>query len=111
VAKKTVRQKHIPQRTCVGCHEVEPKRSLIRIVRGVSGVEIDLTGKHAGRGAYLHDQRSCWEKGLKGSLARALKTELTSDERQQLAAFAQSLDMFGSSDQNAKGMVVPQEGE
>jgi uncharacterized protein len=111
VAKKSIKQKHIPQRTCVGCHEVEPKRSLIRIVRGLSGVEIDLTGKRSGRGAYLHDQRSCWEKGLKGSLAHALKTELTADERQQLAAFALSLDKLGSSDQAGAEIVVPQEGE
>jgi len=95
----------------VGCHEVEPKRSLIRIVRGLSGVEIDPTGKRAGRGAYLHDQRSCWEKGLKGSLAHALKTELTSDERQELAAFALSLDRLESSDQAAREMIVPEEGE
>ena len=52
---------------------------------------VDPTGKSSGRGAYLHDLRSCWEKGLKGSLAHALKTELTQEERDRLAAFAQAL--------------------
>jgi predicted RNA-binding protein YlxR (DUF448 family) len=52
---------------------------------------IDSTGKMAGRGAYLHQQRSCWELGLKGALASALKVELTNEEREQLSTFALSL--------------------
>jgi hypothetical protein len=68
-----------------------PKRSLIRIVRGANGVQIDVTGKLAGRGAYLHNQRSCWEKGLKGMLAHALRTELTPEERNRLLDYADSL--------------------
>ncbi len=90
-ASKTVRRKHVPQRTCVGCRAVLPKRSLIRVVRGPGGVQIDPTGKLAGRGAYLHNLRSCWERGLKGSLTGALKVELTSEERTQLAAFMATL--------------------
>jgi hypothetical protein len=43
-------QKHIPQRTCVGCREVLPKRALIRVVRTAEGVRIDATSKLAGRG-------------------------------------------------------------
>jgi predicted RNA-binding protein YlxR (DUF448 family) len=91
VAKKTARKKHIPQRTCVGCREVLPKRSLIRIVRTPDGVQVDPVGKIAGRGAYLHNQRSCWERGLKGALAHALKIELTEEERGRLTAFAETL--------------------
>ena len=72
------RVKHVPQRTCVGCRTVMPKRQLVRIVRTADGVLVDPTGKRAGRGAYLHDRRSCWEAGLQGSLARALKVELDS---------------------------------
>lgn len=88
MAKKIVRRKHTPQRTCVGCHEVLPKRTLIRIVRNPQGVQVDASGKMAGRGAYLHDRQSCWEKGLKGALAQALKTNLSEEERSQLLAFA-----------------------
>jgi len=54
-------------------------------------VLVDPTGKRAGRGAYLHDRRSCWEAGLHGSLARALKTELTTADRERLQAFAATL--------------------
>jgi len=83
-AKKAVRQKHIPQRTCVGCREVLPKRSMTRIVRSPEGIQIDPTGKMSGRGAYLHDRKSCWQAGLKGALAKALQVELSPEDRQSL---------------------------
>jgi hypothetical protein len=70
---------------------VLPKRSLIRIVRLPEGIQVDLTGKQAGRGAYLHDQRGCWERGLKGSLASALRVELTASDRERLMAFMATL--------------------
>jgi len=44
-----------------------------------------------GRGAYLHDRRSCWERGLKGALAHALKTELTLQDRGNLSEFMATL--------------------
>ena len=81
----------MPQRTCVGCRLTLPKRSLIRVVRRTDGVHIDPTGKQPGRGAYLHNARSCWERGLKGALANALKTELTVDDRSRLTNFLGSL--------------------
>ena len=75
----------------MGCRAVMPKRTLVRLVRRPEGVQIDLTGKLAGRGAYLHNVRSCWEKGLKGSLAHALKTELMPDDLVRLQQFMQTL--------------------
>ena len=92
MSKKPVqRVKHVPQRTCVGCREVLPKRRMIRIVRTAEGVQVDPTGKLAGRGAYLHDRRECWERGLKGALANALKATLTVDEREKLEEFMNAL--------------------
>ena len=92
VSKKPVqRVKHIPQRTCVGCRSVLAKRQLIRLVRTADGVKVDPTGKLAGRGAYLHDRRSCWEAGLEGSLAHALKVDLTAADRENLEAFMNTL--------------------
>jgi predicted RNA-binding protein YlxR (DUF448 family) len=67
------------------------KKKLIRLVRTDEGVVIDLSGKLAGRGAYLHDNRSCWEKALKGSLANALKIELTEKDRDVLRSFLSKL--------------------
>jgi len=92
MSKKPVqRVKHVPQRTCVGCREVLPKRRMIRIVRTAEGVQVDPTSKMAGRGAYLHDRRECWERGLKGVLANALKATLTPDERARLEEFMNAL--------------------
>jgi len=70
---------------------VLPKRSLIRLVRQPEGVQVDPTGKMPGRGAYLHNDRSCWEKGLKGPLAHALKANLTPNDLERLRQFAQTL--------------------
>lgn len=91
LSRKRRRRRHVPQRTCVGCRQVLPKRSLVRIVRTPEGVHIDLTGKAPGRGAYLHSVRACWEKALKGSLARALRAELTRSDLELLVASMDSL--------------------
>ena len=88
MSKKTPRRgRHIPQRTCVGCRETLAKQTLTRIVRTPEGVKIDSSGKLSGRGAYLHNRRSCWEKALKGALANALRTKLTTEERGALIEF------------------------
>ena len=91
--KRKQRQKHIPQRTCIGCRTVQEKRSLIRIVRTSEGVVIDLQGKQAGRGAYLHDQRECWQRGLDEQLARALKTEISAEEMAVLKDYMTTLPL------------------
>jgi hypothetical protein len=82
--KQPARRRHIPQRTCVGCRTVLAKRELIRVVRTPDGVFVDPTGRSAGRGAYVHNQRSCWEKALKGALAGALKVNLAPEDRARL---------------------------
>ncbi len=86
-------RKHIPQRTCVGCGQVQGKREMVRVVRTPEGrVEIDPTGKRNGRGAYVHRARTCWDAALGGGrLARALKVALTDPDRQALETFAVSL--------------------
>ena len=89
--KKPKRGKHVPQRTCVGCREVHSKRSLIRVVRNPEGIFVDPTGKMAGRGAYLHEQRQCWEIGMENALARALKTDLSTEDKKRLAEFTATL--------------------
>jgi predicted RNA-binding protein YlxR (DUF448 family) len=64
---------------------------MIRVVRTAEGVQIDPTGKLAGRGAYLHDRRECWERGLKGALAHALKATISLEERATLESFMNTL--------------------
>ena len=71
-----MRPRKVPLRKCVACQEMRPKKELIRIVRTPDGeVGIDLTGKKAGRGAYLCGKVSCFKLAKKSkALDRALKT-------------------------------------
>lgn len=112
MAKKTAKRiKHVPQRTCVGCRETLAKRTLIRVVRTPEGMRVDPTGKLAGRGAYLHDRRSCWERGVKGGLARALKTELTHQDREGLLAFMATLPTEKEMPENGAASLGEPDGE
>jgi predicted RNA-binding protein YlxR (DUF448 family) len=89
--KTQVRPKHVPQRMCIGCRESLAKRALIRVARTPDGVKIDPTGKAPGRGAYVHERRSCWEAALRGPLEEALKTHFTPSERETLEVRMRSL--------------------
>lgn len=92
MAKKPQKRiKHVPQRTCIGCRTVLAKKELVRVVRTPEGVRIDPTGKAAGRGAYVHKIRSCWEQAIKGPINHALKTELTAEDRQNLIEYMSQL--------------------
>jgi uncharacterized protein len=75
----------------VGCHQVNEKKVLVRLVRTSEGIVIDPGGRLAGRGAYLHDNKECWAKGLKGSLANALKTDLTESDREMIRSYMANL--------------------
>lgn len=85
------RTRHVPQRSCVGCRQVLAKRELIRIVKTPEGIMIDPTGKLNGRGVYLHKQKACWVKGLKGALAHGLRSDISEGEMAALKAFADGL--------------------
>ena len=88
-----MRRKHVPRRTCVACREIGSKRELVRIVRKPEGgVEVDTTGKLAGRGAYLCKAKACWAMAIKGrQLEHALKTTISDEDRIGLDAYASSL--------------------
>ena len=58
--------KKIPQRTCMGCQAKKDKHELVRIVRSPDGeISVDMTGKKAGRGAYICPEQACLEKVMK----------------------------------------------
>jgi uncharacterized protein len=78
-------KKRVPIRTCVVCREKASKRGLIRVVHTEQGIEVDLTGKMNGRGAYLCERASCWERAATSDiLSKALRTTLTADDRERL---------------------------
>jgi uncharacterized protein len=86
--------KHIPQRTCVACRKTTVKRELVRVIRVSSGdVEVDLTGKKSGRGAYLCANLKCWETALDtGRLGYALRMTIKRENRDELVNYARGLD-------------------
>ncbi len=63
---------------CLGCHEMKPKKELIRIVRDKEGdISVDFTGKKAGRGAYICRSIECLKKAEKGKkLQKAYETDI-----------------------------------
>ena len=73
-------------RTCVACGLTGDKRELVRVVRPPQGVvSVDVSGRLAGRGAYLCKETSCWQQAMdKGRIEHSLKTTMSSDERSVL---------------------------
>ena len=85
MAERRQQTKHIPVRTCVVCRQKAGKRALVRIVHTADGIQVDLTGKMNGRGAYICDRESCWERVVQSDvLAQALRTEMTHEDRERL---------------------------
>ena len=74
-------EKRQPLRTCTGCGEMKPKSELIRVVKSPEGVvSLDLTGKAAGRGAYLCRSPECLKKARKTRrFERGFKMKLPDD--------------------------------
>ena len=70
--------KKIPLRTCVITKEKFPKNELLRIVRTPEGkIEVDLTGKLNGHGAYIKKDKDVVIKATKNkSLERYLETPI-----------------------------------
>ena len=74
-----MKQRKIPMRMCLGCQEMKPKKELIRIVRNKENeILVDLTGKKAGRGAYICRNVMCFDKARKGKrLERAFESPIS----------------------------------
>ena len=68
----------VPMRRCVATGERCEKKELLRIVRTPSGtLEIDLTGKLNGHGAYLKKSEEAIMTAKKnGALKRALEVDI-----------------------------------
>jgi predicted RNA-binding protein YlxR (DUF448 family) len=70
-----MKQRKAPERMCVSCRTMRPKKDLIRVVRAPEGgVAVDPVGKKPGRGAYICAARACVEQAQKRKkLERALE--------------------------------------
>ena len=76
-----MKPKKVPMRMCVGCREMKPKKELTRIVRTAQGkIEVDLTGKKSGRGAYVCKNDDCVDMALKAErLSKALDMKVNDE--------------------------------
>lgn len=90
-----MRKRHIPMRSCVGCHSSFPKRDLMRVVRNPEGkAELDLTGKRSGRGAYLCRSEECLKKAVQGKqLERALGVPVGSEVLEEIKRVVHEQDL------------------
>lgn len=79
-------QRKIPQRKCIGCGEMIPKKDLLRVLRTQEGkFVLDRTGKMNGRGAYMCPSRECFQKAVKSKgLERSFKQTIPSEVYERL---------------------------
>ena len=70
--------KKIPQRQCIGCRQVKNKNDLVRIVKNDDLIEVDITGKKNGRGAYICKSKECLARAYKSkSLEKSFKASVS----------------------------------
>lgn len=76
----------VPERMCVGCQEMKPKKELVRVVRTPVGeIVLDTNGKKAGRGVYVCNNAACLAKAIKErKIERALKHEISAEIYEEL---------------------------
>ena len=101
----------IPLRMCVSCGEMHPKKELLRMVKTPEGtIELDLTGKKNGRGAYICKSQACFERlpragkriekafgcKLPEELSARLREEFERVRQEELAAAAKGTEPFGA---------------
>lgn len=66
MANNALKPRKLPTRRCTACGEHFPKNELVRVIRTPTGeITLDVTGKAAGRGAYICRRRECFAKARK----------------------------------------------
>lgn len=79
-------KKRVPLRQCIGCGQMIDKNSLIRVVKDKQqNIELDLTLKKQGRGAYLCNNIECLKKARKTNrLARCFSQKIPDEIYEQM---------------------------
>ncbi|MBP5490907.1 MAG: YlxR family protein [Lachnospiraceae bacterium] len=78
--------RRIPLRRCNGCGEMKPKKELIRVIHTPEDtIELDLTGKKNGRGAYVCKSEECLRLAMRShALERSLSVTIPEDIYERL---------------------------
>ena len=80
----------MPLRMCLCCRVQKDKKELIRVVRTPEGeIELDTTGRKAGRGAYICSADICLKRAIKGkvlekSLQRSIPQEVVTRLKEKM---------------------------
>lgn len=76
-------------RKCIVSKQMIDKKKLLRVVKTSSGkIELDLTGKISGKGAYLKAEKDILEEALKNkSLERALKSQIPKEVYEEIKKY------------------------
>lgn len=92
-----MKTRRVPLRKCVACHQMMPKKELIRVVRSPEGeVALDVRGRLPGRGAYLCGSLKCFQLAQKSkAFDRALQVPISAEVYEALQqAFVQAEPEF-----------------
>ena len=78
--------KKTPMRKCTGCGEMKDKKEMIRVIRNDEGkLELDMTGRKNGRGAYICNDIECLRKARKNKgLERSFKMPVPPEVYEQI---------------------------
>jgi len=88
-------KKRLPCRKCVGCTQMLPKRSLIRVVKNDGTFSVDETGKANGRGAYVCKTAACVAAARKGKrFEKAFRAQIPAEIYDNLERLAQEQEVL-----------------
>lgn len=88
------KSKKIPMRQCVGCGQMNEKRSMYRVIRTQEGeFLLDKTGRKNGRGAYVCPNEACLQKAIRSrGLERSFKMQIPKEVYETLEEEMKSSD-------------------
>jgi predicted RNA-binding protein YlxR (DUF448 family) len=84
-----------PLRSCAACRKRLEKEGLLRVVKSPEGkIYLDLTGKAAGRGAYVCKNQACIDTLIKKrGINRAFKTDAGNGIYNELREYLESQNL------------------
>lgn len=90
-----MKQRKVPMRKCIVTGMMQPKKSLVRIVKNKEGqMSIDPTGKAPGRGAYITlDVNVALEASKKRSFDRAFGMKVPDEFYQEVIDYVEHIQI------------------
>lgn len=89
-----MKPKKLPMRLCIGCREMQEKKTLIRVVKSPEGeISLDVTGRKNGRGCYICKRKQCLEKAIRlHQIEKAFSCSISPEVYEQLKEQLENTD-------------------